>query len=85
MNLKGIKYKNPIQTLCWIGFLFILNVSCSKDDRSDRGCLTCTSDTTMPFELCEDADGKATVNGESTQTDFRVYLQNLQNDGVSCD
>lgn len=85
MNLNRIKYKKPIQTIYWIGFLFIVIVSCSSDDRSDRGCLTCTGETNMPFELCEDADGKATVNGASTQTDFQIYLQNLQNDGVSCD
>lgn len=80
-----ILYKKPIQTLCWIRFLFIINVSCSSDDRSDRGCLTCTSETTMPFELCEDGNGKATVNSEPTHTDFQVYLNNLQGDGVSCD
>jgi len=84
MNKKAIKSKKPSQNLFWLGLLLFIFTACSKD-KSELECLTCTGEANMPFELCEDRDGKATVNGESTQTDYQVYLTNLQKDEVVCD
>lgn len=84
MKKNTVKNKKPSQNFLWLGLVIFVLTACSKD-KAELECFTCTGETNMPFELCEDTDGKATVNGESTQTDFQVYLQNLQDDGVSCD
>ena len=84
MKIATLKNKKPSQNLLWLGLMLFVLSACSKD-KSEVECLTCTGEANMPFELCEDGDGNATVNGESTQTDYQVYLSNLQDEGVSCD
>tara|TARA_R110002049_G_scaffold59518_14_gene160950 strand:+ start:37 stop:267 length:231 start_codon:yes stop_codon:yes gene_type:complete len=61
---------------------FCAFVSCKKDDGG--GCVNCTSDQTMTFEVCENSDGNATVNGENTNTSFEVYIDDLQAAGANC-
>jgi len=84
MKVATLKNKKPSQNLLWLGLFIFVLFSCSKD-KSETECLTCTGEANMPFELCEDSVGNATVNGESTQTDYQVYLTDLQNEGVTCD
>ncbi len=84
MNKDVHKNKKPSQNFLWLGLIVFVLTACSKD-KSEMECLTCTGEANMPFELCEDGDGKATVNGEPTQTDYQTYLANLREEGVSCD
>ena len=84
MKKNTMKSKKPSQNLLWLGLMVFVLAACSKD-KSEMECLTCTGEANMPFELCEDGDGKATVNGEPTQTDYAYYLANLREDGVICD
>jgi len=84
MKLSILKNKKPSQNFLWLGLIVSALIACSKD-KSENECLTCTGEANMPFELCEDGEGNATVNGESTQTDYRVYLANLQKERVVCD
>jgi len=56
--------------------------SCKKDD--SRTCTQCSSPQTPSFELCEESNGNASINGEDTGTSYDVYLENLQQDGVTC-
>lgn len=66
-------------------FVFIFSTilfSCNKDE--ERTCTTCTSELTAPFEVCREPDGTASVNGENTDTNFNTYLEDLQQEGVSC-
>lgn len=63
-------------------FLCIALISCNKDE--ERTCTTCTSELTASFEVCREPDGTASVNGENTETDYSTYLEDLQEEGVSC-
>ena len=66
-----------------IPFLCItIFISCNKDE--SRTCTTCTSDLTASFEVCQEPDGTASVNGENTDTDYNAYLEALQETGASC-
>ncbi|QNJ97522.1 hypothetical protein [Constantimarinum furrinae] len=56
--------------------------SCKSDD--SRSCTTCNSPQTTEFEVCEESDGNASVNGENTGTRFDIYLADLQAAGASC-
>ncbi len=61
----------------------LLVTSCKKDD--ERSCTTCSSSlTSTTFELCEESDGTASVNGENTGTPYNTYLSDLQSNGVEC-
>ncbi|EDM45308.1 hypothetical protein SCB49_05862 [unidentified eubacterium SCB49] len=62
--------------------LVTLFSSCKKDE--ERICATCTSDLTATFEVCREADGTASVNGENTETDYDTYISGLQETGASC-
>lgn len=84
MKKNTMKSKKPSQNLLWLGLMVFVLAACSKD-KSEMECLTCTGEANMPFELCEDGDGKATVNGEPTQADYQIYLANLREEGVICD
>ncbi|MEM0517468.1 MULTISPECIES: hypothetical protein [Aequorivita] len=57
-------------------------VSCKKDD--GVSCTTCTSPQTANFEVCEESNGNASVNGENTGTPYEVYLQGLIEAGATC-
>ena len=56
--------------------------SCKKDDVVT--CSTCTSPDTLTFELCQESDGNASVNGENTGTPYNDYISDLQETGVQC-
>lgn len=56
--------------------------SCKKDD--GRSCTTCSSPETANFEICEESNGNASVNGQDTGTSFDAYISDLQEVGVEC-
>jgi hypothetical protein len=57
-------------------------LSCKKDNGSS--CVTCSSSQTPNFEVCEESDGNASVNGEDTGTSYTVYISGLEAAGTSC-
>jgi len=63
------------------GFV-VLIFSCKKDD--GRSCVSCTSSQTPTFEVCEESDGNASVNGQNTGTAYDVYIAGLESAGTSC-
>lgn len=70
-------------------FLFILSIvsalsvfSCKKDDAVS--CITCSSTETIDFQVCEEKDGNASVNGQNTGTPYGIYIQDLEKAGASC-
>lgn len=56
--------------------------SCKNDD--NRSCVSCSSAQTPAFEVCEENDGTASVNGQNTGTAFDVYIDDLVAAGASC-
>ncbi|MFT5982005.1 MAG: hypothetical protein ACI9RM_000429 [Ulvibacter sp.] len=56
--------------------------SCKKDNGSS--CVTCSSSQTPNFEVCEESDGNASVNGEDTGTSYTIYIAGLEAAGTSC-
>ena len=56
--------------------------SCKKDD--GRSCVSCSSSQTPTFELCEESDGTASVNGQNTGTPYGTYISDLEAAGTSC-
>jgi len=62
--------------------LLIFISSCGNDDA--RSCTICSSDQTTDFEVCRESNGEASVNGEDTDTDYDVYLADLEEEGVEC-
>ncbi len=56
--------------------------SCKKEDAVT--CITCISPDTLSFELCNENDGNASVNGENTGTPYDTYLSGLQASNVEC-
>ena len=71
-----------IKILAFLTICFIAFFSCKKDDA--RSCMTCTSPDTEPFELCEESDGSASVNGQQTGVSYDIYLNGLEESGASC-
>lgn len=64
-------------------FLFLFSlVGCKSDDT--RSCVTCSAPQTLDFQLCEESDGNASVNGENTGTPYDLYLADLREDGTVC-
>ena len=59
-----------------------LTISCS-DDKS-RTCTICNAPQTTSFELCQESNGNASVNGEDTGVSYDVYLSDLEADGTVC-
>lgn len=72
--------KNIIATT--FSVFFLLLTSCS-DDKS-RTCTTCNSSQTISFELCQESNGNASVNGEDTGVSYATYLADLEEDGATC-
>ncbi|PKA82959.1 hypothetical protein ATE92_1102 [Ulvibacter sp. MAR_2010_11] len=62
--------------------LYIVCFSCKKDDT--QTCISCSSPQTATFEVCDDGNGNATVNGENTGTSFEVYVAGLEAAGANC-
>jgi hypothetical protein len=56
--------------------------SCKKDD--GRSCTTCSSPNTTDFQVCEESNGNASVNGQNTGTPYNDYVQGLEDAGASC-
>jgi hypothetical protein len=70
-------------TLILIGLVFtMLCVACKGDDT--RTCLICSSPNTADFEVCDEGDGNASVNGDNTGTSFDVYISGLESAGANC-
>lgn len=67
-------------SLVWI--ILLLCISCKKDESTT--CILCSSPETVPFELCREGNGNASVNGQDTGTDYDLYLVDLEASGVSC-
>ncbi len=57
-------------------------MGCKEDD--SVSCVQCASDTTVPFEVCRESNGNASVNGEDTGADYDVYINDLEQAGASC-
>lgn len=74
--------KKSISSLLFICTLIIF--SCKEDDSSLESCVTCNSPQTTPFEVCENSNGNATVNGEDTDTQFDLYITDLREAGATC-
>jgi len=73
-----IKTKTFFYTISLMLFLF----SCKKDEGST--CVFCNSPQTVTFEVCEESDGTASVNGEGTGTAYDVYINGLEAAGTTC-
>lgn len=56
--------------------------SCKKDDTVT--CTSCSSPETSRFEVCEERDGNASVNGQNTGTPYGIYIQGLEEAGATC-
>lgn len=56
--------------------------SCKKDD--GVSCTTCSSSETTDFQVCEESDGNASVNGQNTGTPYDTYISGLEQAGASC-
>lgn len=67
-------------------FGFIILIACFSSCKKDDGvsCKTCTSEMTLPFELCKESDGTASVNGENTGIPYNLYLSEMEKEGVEC-
>jgi len=63
-------------------FIFGSLFSCKEDDSVT--CTTCSSSQTASFEVCNDSNGNATVNGEDTGTNYDVYIAGLEEAGATC-
>jgi hypothetical protein len=63
-------------------FIFGSLYSCSEDNSVT--CTTCSSPQTASFEVCNDSNGNATVNGEDTGTNYDVYIAGLEEAGATC-
>ena len=72
--------KNKLSSLIFA--LTFIVVSCKNDD--NRSCVLCSSPQTPTFEVCEESDGTASVNGENTGTSYDVYISGLLEAGASC-
>lgn len=73
--------QNTIRHLTLI-FSVLLIAACQDDEGG--GCTTCRQPQTLDFEVCENADGDAVVNGEDTDTPYDVYIANLVAEGANC-
>ncbi len=56
--------------------------SCKKDD--GISCISCSSPETASFQVCEERDGNASVNGQNTGTPYDIYIKGLEEAGASC-
>lgn len=60
----------------------ILAFSCKKDEGGQ--CTTCASEQTEAFQVCEDGNGNAVVNGQVTGVPFDSYVLGLEEAGAAC-
>lgn len=73
-------YKKSHQII--ILLVVVTMLSCKKDNGAS--CVTCSSSQTPNFQVCEESDGNASVNGEDTGTSYNVYIAGLEAAGTSC-
>ncbi|WP_310994255.1 hypothetical protein [Aequorivita marina] len=69
----------------WVLILALTSLtvfSCKKDDAV--ACITCSSPETASFQVCEESDGNAWVNGQNTETPYDIYVQDLKATGANC-
>lgn len=71
-----------MKNLSLLLFILLLGISCKKDESTT--CVLCSSPETVPFELCREGNGNASVNGQDTETEYNRYLVDLEALGVSC-
>ncbi len=62
--------------------VLMIVVSCEDDD--SVSCTTCNSPQTTSFEVCEESNGNASVNGEDTDTRYDIYIEGLEAAGATC-
>jgi len=62
--------------------VLLLVFSCKDDD--SRSCTTCNSPQTIAFEVCEESNGNASVNGENTGISYDIYIADLEEAGATC-
>lgn len=67
-----------------IFFLLLATALFSCGDDDERTCRFCSSDQTPEFELCQESNGNASVNGEDTGTNYQAYLDGLVEAGANC-
>lgn len=74
----------PLHLLAGVLILGVIVMfsSCKEDD--SPSCVQCTADTTIPFEVCRENNGNASVNGEDTGTNYDMYVSGLEEAGVTC-
>lgn len=72
----------PLKSFLLICFVSLVLFSCKKDD--DPSCTSCSSSQTSTFEVCQESDGNASVNGENTGISFEIYIADLQEAGATC-
>ncbi|MBV1923030.1 MAG: hypothetical protein KUG68_03270 [Flavobacteriaceae bacterium] len=65
-------------------FLISLTLIMSCSDDKSKTCSTCNAPQTTSFELCQESNGNASVNGEDTGVSYAVYLADLETDGTVC-
>lgn len=77
------KYLNVKKTINTIFMIILLLVTSCKDDDT-RSCTNCNSPQTQTFEVCEESNGNASVNGEDTGVRYDIYIADLEAAGVNC-
>tara|TARA_R110000772_G_scaffold115018_1_gene219748 strand:+ start:187 stop:411 length:225 start_codon:yes stop_codon:yes gene_type:complete len=66
-----------------VAIIFILLLtSCKKDEGGN--CTTCSSPQTADFQVCEEGNGNASVNGQNTGTPYETYISGLVEAGANC-
>ncbi|MGO3183013.1 MAG: hypothetical protein ACTIJ9_09295 [Aequorivita sp.] len=85
LEVKALVNKSFVmkKTVLIIAIVSTLSVfSCKKDDGVT--CTTCSSAETANFQVCEESNGTASVNGQNTGTPYDIYIQGLEEAGASC-
>lgn len=62
--------------------LLLVGFSCKKDDAA--GCASCYAFETGSFEVCQERNGNASVNGQDTGVPYDVYISDLLSSGADC-
>ena len=62
--------------------ILIIVISCKEDDTVS--CIICNSSQTISFEVCEESNVNASVNGESTEILYAIYIADLEAAGATC-
>lgn len=81
MRYNETKPKALKKSLFIIAILISI-ISCKEDD--SVSCTTCNSSQTIAFEVCQESNGNASVNGEDTGTSYDTYVADLVEAGATC-